>query len=624
MVTVSLLTITQGSRTTFLQLQIKNILAQTKLDLVKEWVIVDGSKSKEDSDCLQAFLDTLSTDKLPPIIRVEYVEGRRLGGHRNAGNAATTGDIIICVDDDDYYQPIYIEHAVATLQKSKKLIAGCGPIFLYDLHWRCVFQLDLITPYSSVNNCFCYKREYLKKHKYDANKDSGEEVEFTNSFKEPLEQLDPKSCIIQITHVGNTVFKQKLIMSSFFDAKIGYSYRKHIKITELIKNQDILDAYHNLVGPRIDSPYDIVYYAGLFSIEWDPTSTSLGGSEQAIVQLAKHWALQGKKVAVYGDLALPNAPKDMKKDQATEFIGRRIKEVYTSPEGVDYIHFSQFHPWQNFNTLILWRLYGTAPILKLPQTMIKAKQVLVDIHDNVPQHYHIIADNLEKVTHIMFKSYYHTHAFQHITHVKLREEQVVVIPNGVQVDLFKSATSETPRQPFRFCYASAYNRGIIPILKYVWPVIVKIEPRAELHLYYGVDPKNDPLKQEFYTALIGSTNVCDHGRQPLELVAREKLMSSFQLYLCESHEEIDCISVRESLVVGCIPILLNVGVFQERDGFKVQGTLQNEKSSVNIAMQILKFIKDTDAVTTLRDQLYKSHTIVDWDSIASIWPIKHS
>lgn len=621
MTTVSLLTITQGSRTPFLTLQFNNILAQTKLGLITEWVIVDGSKSEDDSNVLQAYLDKCVPATLPfPIVRVPYELGRKLGGHRNAGNAATRGDIIICVDDDDYYQPMYVETAVSTLLKSKKLLAGCGPIFLYDLHWRCVFQLDMITPYSSVNNCFCYKREYLKKHKYDPNKESGEEVEFTNNFKEPLEQMDPKACLVQITHNGNTVFKQRLIMSSFFGMKIGYNYRKHMKIGELIKNKAALESYHALVGPPGDSPYDIVYYAGLMSIEWDPRSTALGGSEQAIVQLAREWALQGKKVAVYGELLLPNVPPPPADNPSIAFVGRRIAEKFTSPEGVDYFHFSQFHPWQHFKTLILWRLYGTAPILQLPKHSLSASRVLVDIHDNVPQHYQIIADHLDKVTYVMFKSYHHVRMFQHLTHANIPEQKVAIIPNGIQVNLFLQQHAETPRQPYRFCYASAYNRGIIPILQSVWPVIVKIEPRAELHLYYGVDPKNDRLKQEFYTALVGATNVCDHGRHTLDMVAREKKMSTFQLYLCDSAEEIDCISVRESLVAGCVPILLNVGVFQERDGFKVQGLLDSQKSCVNIAMQILKLMNDAPAVNALRDQLSRSSTIVNWNTVSKAWP----
>lgn len=592
-----------------------------------EWVIVNGSKTTQDSIALEKLvIDPTFTKNLPfPIVYIPYEEGRKLGGHRNAGNDVAKGDIIICVDDDDYYQPVYIEHAVATLTKSKKLLAGCGPIYIYDLYWRTVFQLDLITPFSSVNNCFCYKREYLKNHRYLGHKESGEEVDFTNNFKEPLEQLDPKKCIIQIAHTFNTVFKQKLLLSAFFGMHIGYNIR-NIPITDLIRNKEAMDAYHNILGPRQSSLYDIVYYAGTMSIVWDPTSTALGGSEQAVVQLAKAWAVAGKKVAVYGDLDLPNAPP---RNTTHVLLGERISTCYESPEGVHYYHFSQFHPWQTFNTLIIWRLYGTAPIMNLAPGIVKAKHVLIDIHDNVQQHYEIIQSNLDKMakqsnTVIMFKSVHHAKVYQQITNTQpLAQKHYAMIPNGIQIPVFLTPQAPVPkRDPFRFCYASAYNRGIIPILYNIWPIIQKLEPKSELHIYYGIDKSNPGTKQlqeEFNKALAQSTNVCDHGRQTLEVVAREKHYATFQLYLCDSHEEIDCISVRESLVAGCIPILLNHGVFQERDGFKVQGNMYDAISCMNIAMQIYQFMSNGERVSQLREKLKSSPTILDWKAVAHQW-----
>jgi hypothetical protein len=43
-------------------------------------------------------------------------------------------------------------------------------------------------------------------------------------------------------------------------------------------------------------------------------------------------------------------------------------------------------------------------------------------------------------------------------------------------------------------------------------------------------------------------------------------MSSFQLYVTNTISEIDCISIKESVLAGCIPIISNFGVFEERDG----------------------------------------------------------
>jgi glycosyltransferase involved in cell wall biosynthesis len=43
-----------------------------------------------------------------------------------------SGDIIIYMDDDDYYPPERISHAVQTLQDNPSfLIAGCSEMYVY-------------------------------------------------------------------------------------------------------------------------------------------------------------------------------------------------------------------------------------------------------------------------------------------------------------------------------------------------------------------------------------------------------------------------------------------------------------------------------------------------------------
>jgi glycosyltransferase involved in cell wall biosynthesis len=57
---------------------------------------------------------------------LEIKNGLTLGDNRNRGNQVVTGDIIVCMDDDDYYPPTRISHAVEELNKSN---------FLYDIYF---------------------------------------------------------------------------------------------------------------------------------------------------------------------------------------------------------------------------------------------------------------------------------------------------------------------------------------------------------------------------------------------------------------------------------------------------------------------------------------------------------
>jgi hypothetical protein len=96
------------------------------------------------------------------------------------------------------------------------------------------------------------------------------------------------------------------------------------------------------------------------------------------------------------------------------------------------------------------------------------------------------------------------------------------------------------------------------------------------------------------------------------MIVREKYMSSFQLYITNTVSEIDCISIRESLVAGCIPLISNFGVFGEREGIHFDCKENDEKSLNQLGMNILHLLKDHKKLDILRDVFRKSSTIISW------------
>lgn len=591
METVSLLTITQGSRCDFLEIQKLNVLKQTYSNII-EWVLVDSSKSEYESKQLAKLINTW-TDMPFRIVISPWIKGRKIGELRNIGNSMVSGQIIACLDDDDYYFPEYVELGVKGIQESGRLIAGCGPMFIYDLFWRTVYQAADFHEFHSVNNCYIYRRELLTQCSYDNTAAFGEEASFTKNFSVPMHQMDPFRTVIQMAHRDNTVDKHKFLRSPHFSQNIGFLVTDH-EIRDLIKDHEILDRYESFVGQRKDSIYDIVYYAGLYSITWDPRDRSLGGAEQAIVELSREWAKLGKRVAVYGQLT-------------TDYM--RI-------DGVDYYNFHHFHPYQNFNVLILWRLYGMCPILTLKPGILNAKKVFVDLHETMPDCYNLVDKYHHLVTGVMCKSNYHLEEYNKVTN----KAPGYNIMNGIKMDVFNVNKDNVTRNPYRFCYTSDYTRGLTKILENIWKYIVELEPRAELHLYYGLDKMRTSQEQinEFYNALVNSKNVCDHGRQPIELIAREKYMSNFHLYPTDC-VEVDCIAVRESLVAGCMPIIPNQNVFKERDGIHIEGDYTNPSVGKSIAEILLSLVRDNKQLETLRENNRKSKTVKGWDEIALEW-----
>jgi hypothetical protein len=120
--------------------------------------------------------------------------------------------------------------------------------------------------------------------------------------------------------------------------------------------------------------------------------------------------------------------------------------------------------------------------------------------------------------------------------------------------------------------------------------------------------------------LFKQPGVEEHGRVNLEEIAKQKATSGFHLYVSNSPTEIDCISVRESLLCGSIPVLGNDYVFNERDGIHVTGSTEKPSTYKRAASVILNSInKGTSFLEEKRKELKKSKTIVSWETIAKLW-----
>jgi hypothetical protein len=404
-------------------------------------------------------------------------------------------------------------------------------------------------------------------------------------------QLEANKTIIQSSHSTNTYNKREILTGGI--AKITDTAKEiNEDPTNYIK-EPFFTRLKNIFYKEQKSKYDIVYFAGGYSISWDPTAKSLTGSEQAIVHLSTNWVKLGKKVAVYG----------------------LLKEcVY---EGVEFFDWKKFPFNETFDTLVLWRVYGLLCGGPFPM---KANRIWLDLHDGI-----VIKEFLEnwyrygsKVNKVFFKSNFHKELFDKSLRITLPKERYAIIPNGVRVDEFSVNLENVPRNPFRFCYCSCYTRGLLPILQYMWPIIMNAEPRAELHLYYGMGSVMDQEFKANMTELISRSGVMDHGRQPLEIIAREKYMSSFHLYLTNSDSEIDCITVRESCLTGAIPILSKHGIFNERDGIHFELSEGNPMSYAMIAMEIIKLMKDKN-LDILRQNLKASKNLIRWVDVAAKW-----
>ena len=166
-----------------------------------EWIIIDdGDDSIED----------LVKDH-PNVKYHRYEKKMKLGKKRNLMHEKSKGDIIVYMDDDDYYPPTRIEHAVKMLTGSKHLVAGASEIYIYFKHIQQMWQFGPYGPNHATAGTFAFKKELLQITKYNEEKSLAEEKEFLKSYSIPMIQLEPKQTILVFSHTQNTFDKKKLL-----------------------------------------------------------------------------------------------------------------------------------------------------------------------------------------------------------------------------------------------------------------------------------------------------------------------------------------------------------------------------------------------------------------------------
>ena len=190
------------NRRPFIPFMIKCFEHQTYPKDRIEWIIIDdGSDPIED----------LVKD-IPQVKYFYYEDKMLLGKKRNLMHTKCSGDIIIYIDDDDYYPPERVSHAVETLQDNPKfLIAGSSEMHIYFDSKNTVYQCGPYTQYHSTAATFAFKKELLLQTSYDDELALAEENKFTKGYTIPLIQLNSLKSIMVFSHKHNSLNKEKLL-----------------------------------------------------------------------------------------------------------------------------------------------------------------------------------------------------------------------------------------------------------------------------------------------------------------------------------------------------------------------------------------------------------------------------
>jgi len=175
-----------------------------------EWIIMDDTPLVNSSSEFPSDLDGI-------IVKYYYLKKKiSLAKKRNLLNHQSKGKYIINMDDDDYYPPCRVSHAVDLLIKHGTPLAGSSKMFMFFCKNKSIYQIGPYNNNHGTAATLAYTKEYTKYHDFgDGN--YAEETIFTEKWKQPMIQLDPMKTVLALSHSDNTIEK-----TMFLEEKHGH------------------------------------------------------------------------------------------------------------------------------------------------------------------------------------------------------------------------------------------------------------------------------------------------------------------------------------------------------------------------------------------------------------------
>ena len=196
-----------------------------------EWIIIDDGTDK---------IEDLVKD-IPQVKYFRYDEKLMLGKKRNLAHQKASGDIIISMDDDDYYPPCRVSYAVDMLRTNPSaMCAGSSEMYIYFKHIQKMYQFGPYGPNHSTAATFAFRKELLKETSFEDNAAVAEERHFLKGYTIPFVQLDPIKTILVFSHDHNSFDKKHLLESPNKFMSISDK-----KVEDFVKENDLKNFFMN-------------------------------------------------------------------------------------------------------------------------------------------------------------------------------------------------------------------------------------------------------------------------------------------------------------------------------------------------------------------------------------------
>jgi glycosyltransferase involved in cell wall biosynthesis len=274
---------------------------------------------------------------------------------------------------------------------------------------------------------------------------------------------------------------------------------------------------------------------------WSPASVAsgIGGSEEAVIQLAPRLASRGHEVSVH-----------MRMAPTGDFGGVRYTDMWSLAG-------------EEADVAVVWRRPGLTD--RMEQLSFRPRRTYLWLHDNIGE------DTVARYEHrfhkVMVLSAVHRGRYP-----SLADDRFLVTSNGI--DPADCERIDVRRDPYQLVYGSDYGRGLRGLLQ-AWPAVRRAEPRARLNVFYGWQgvqrrsPQRARRLQREFAPLLSQAGVTHLGRIGHRAVADQYARASVWAYPC-SFAESRSISAMKAQSAGAVPAVIPTGALKEtvRFGFR--------------------------------------------------------
>jgi glycosyltransferase involved in cell wall biosynthesis len=330
-----------------------------------------------------------------------------------------------------------------------------------------------------------------------------------------------------------------------------------------------------------------------------PEERALGGSETALVQVARSLARRGHRVQVFCRCPQPGLYHQVRYRDRKEL-------VHASSE-------------ERFDILIVSRFFAA---LDLP---LQAGLKVLWNHDILDKPAEM-ASRLESLDMALVLSRFH--ADDYISRLPACAEKLSITRNGLDLELIARSTRGVERQSGLVTYVSRPERGLKLLLERIWPRIKAALPELRLALcgYQVKDTELHPAIQREYDDIEQLLNDAD-GVEILGGLAKDayyRHLASCQalLYPCV-FPEISCIAALEAQAVGTPIITSNSYALAEtvyEPDFLVTGHPGSAEYIDAFVEKAVGLLSQPDRAVKIaanaREQVWQRH---DWALIAAEW-----